>query len=182
MSVKITSKAQMYRMLARGDFGNAMPTFLDLDDALSSGVTPLGVRSLCVGDPTRLYWVPREELVGKMKEAGIYGRPNLMFYSTDYGMESSRRIQGELTREAGGLYFYYSHMHQPMRVALEQDGHHARGLAVNLLLRQHVDPGGIDWLHELLDRYPGCVIEFTSYWHPVGTFNETTLIWEVRHY
>lgn len=180
--MKIRTKRQMYQMLSAGRFGCTMPTFLNLEHALDSGVTPLGVRSLRIGDPVRLYWVPREKLVGELKRCGAYGRQDLIYYSTDYGAEDSRRVQGELCRLPGGIYFYHTFVHQPMRVALEQDGRHAHGLRAEMLLREHVDEGPREWLYELLDTYPGCTVEFTSHRHPVGTLNQTIIIWEVRHY
>jgi len=180
--MKITNKRQMYQMMAVGAFGNVMPTWLTLDAALASDAPFLGVRSLTVNDPVRLYWIRREDLREKMESAGILGRQDLIFSSTDYGMEADRIIQGEVTRGPWGLYFRHSFAPAPMRVAFEQDNRHATGLEAEMLLRRHVDPHGVDWLMELLHEYENPVVEFTTYRNPVGTLHQQTLIWEVRHY
>jgi hypothetical protein len=175
----------MYRRLAAGEFGNTMQVFDGLDQALSSGISPLGVRCLNPGDPLKIYWCPRENLLSELRKHGAEFRHDLVFYSTDYGLERDRIVQGELCRSSNGINFFYSLAHLPMRVALEQSGVHLSGLNAQRTLQWYVqrsDPSGYDWLMSLLDLYPDHVIEFTTYRKPIGTHPARTLIWEVRLY
>lgn len=181
----VRTKLDMYRRLLAGEFGNTMQVFDSLNHALASGVTPLGVRSLNPSDPIRIYWCPRLKLRRELERAGASYRKDLVFYSTDYGLESDRIVQGELKRDERGLCFYYSRLHFPMRIALEKDGRQTYGLTAEMTLRHFVrdnDPDGYDWLLHLLDEYRDHVVEFTTYRRRVGTHPAKTLIWECRLY
>ncbi len=181
--MRITNKRQMYAMMARGDFGNHMPFWLQLDQ-VPRDVKTVGIRSLRPNHPLRYPRVPRGELEAlvwaKLRDRLWAG--DLLFSSTDYGVEEYRTIQGELMRTPSGLYFYHAFYPAYMREALERDGRHAYGIKVNRILERYVDASGIDHLHALLDEYDGCVVEFTAFRIPVGTLRTPTLIWEVRHY
>lgn len=181
MDARISTKRSMYRHLAAGHFGNYMPCWLTLEEAEQQDLETIGARSYDVGDPIRLYRLPRATMRQELSKRGALGR-DLIFYTTDYGLEAWRVIQGELMRDSGGLQLRYTFRAEPMRVALEMDERHASGLTALMLLRQHVDPQGVDALMELLDEYDGAVVEFTSYRAPVGAFRHRTIIWEVRHY
>lgn len=177
----IATKRQMYRAMTEGRFGNCMPVYTTLVAAMASPHDWIGVRSLNVGDPVRLYHVWRPTLQVALAAKNAHRRTDLIFSQAD-NPDCERKIQGELTRNHLGLHFKYTHRQEAMRIALELDSHWASGFVAKRLLERYVDPAGIDNLKELLDKWPDHVIEFTEYAVPVGTHPATTLIWEVRRY
>lgn len=103
-------------------------------------------------------------------------------------------IQGELLRDAGrywprngefGLHLTYSTLPMRMREAMRADPPRAWRLEAKMLLQQHLDPYSYDEIMELLDLYPGHIIEFTCCKRPVGSManrGRNTIVWEVRKY
>lgn len=110
------------------------------------------------------------------------------------GVENTITIQGEIFRTPDqrtgyvpsegpcGLQLFYSHLPLPQRQALQKDGRTAYGIMADILLRRYLDPGDREWLLELLDEYPGHVVEFSSYGRRWGTEMKRTVIWECRLY
>ena len=49
-----------------------------------------------------------------------------------------------------------------------------------MLLHHHCDASSFDDLMELLDTYPGAVIEFSTYPFAVGRMNRNMIVWEIR--
>lgn len=182
-SVKITNKAQMYELLSAGRFGNHIRVWYTLDEALASGYTGLvSIRSLQVTHPVRLYHNPMEKLAEIV--AGLPSsvtERGLVFFEAP--PDAKRTIQGELTRLDSGYYLYYSRDCSPMRIALEKDGKHAYGLAAKLILQHYLEPSDYDALQDLLDDFPGAVIEFSATSVPIGVIpHRKMVVWEVRHY
>lgn len=92
-------------------------------------------------------------------------------------------LNAEVSLTPAGLYVFGSTEPGHMRPSLAASGQHHFGLAANQLLRSRLCPGGYDWLMELLDGYPGHVVELTALnrtwgWHPGGR----TVFWEVRNF
>ncbi|MBD3404679.1 MAG: hypothetical protein GF411_00920 [Candidatus Lokiarchaeota archaeon] len=177
--MKITSKNQMYRMSDKGLFGNRFRSWDSWKEVVDSGFRGLlSVRSFEIWNPIRIYEKSFHYVSGRM-ETDLKGR-KLKFYEAT--PVESRVIQGELMELPGGLYFRHTFAKRPMREAFEIQDLIATGVNALMVLKNHVDPVSFDELRELLDKYPGCVVEFTEFKIPVGVFNRTMVVWEVRHY
>lgn len=173
----------MYSMLMGGRFGNFVRAWDSLPEVLASDYRGLvSLRSRERSNPVRLYHVPVDAL-----EATVGAQPQASraagFVFSESPPDHKRSIQGELMRDEAGYYLHYSFAPEPMRIALEQDGRHARGLQAKLILEKYLEPSDYDALQDLLDEYPGAVIEFTGFTVPVGVIpHRKMVVWEVRHY
>lgn len=184
--VEIKTKKQMYELLFRGAFGNRVRMWNTLPEVFDSGYTGLvSMRSRQVSNPVRKYHCTLEtleEIVSKLdKRIRDIG---LVF--SEAPPDHKRTIQGEV---AIGLQYYhgltlrYSYYPMPMRIAFDHDDRHATGSTALAILRYHLWPQDFDNLMELLEKYPGHVVEFTGVSVPVGIIpNSGNLIWEVRKY
>lgn len=180
MNTLIKNKKQMYAALKRGDFGNTVNHWDSLEQMISDPYSgDVGCRCLEINEPWRLYCLPKCDLLDELGRRGRDGT-GLEFYESP--PDDFRRIQGEVMKGPGGLYFRYTFNRGPMRTALEAEERHARGLEAEMLLKRYSDPGCYDWIQELLTRYEEHVVEFTSYACPVGILRQTWIIWEVRLY
>lgn len=179
----ITNKRRMYKLLMAGKLGNFAQVWGSLDEALSSGYTGIfSIRSLETSNPIRRYHVPYEELQATY-DAIPADRKSAGMTFCQAPPDDKRTIQGELMRDVGGLYFFYSTLPLVMRDALDQDGKHARGLQAKMLLQHYLEPVDYDMLMDLLDEYPDHVIEFSAFTVPVGVMpHRRTIIWEIRKY
>jgi hypothetical protein len=91
-------------------------------------------------------------------------------------------LQGELMHSGKGLYLTGSYEKTDMRSAMKK-AWNAGGLRVNSILKHLASPVSYDMLMELLDRYPGHVVEFGIYDCFLGWGRgHNTVIWEVRNY
>lgn len=179
----IRTKAQMYSLLLGGRFGNFVRAWDTLPEVLSSGYRGLvSLRSRERSNPIRLYHIPIDDLEATVaKQTDAQRAAGFVF--SEAPPDHKRTIQGELMRDEAGYYLHYSFSPEPMRIALEQDGQHARGLAAKLLLEHYLEPSDYDALQDLLDAHPGAVIEFTGFTVPVGVIpHRKMVVWEVRNY
>lgn len=191
----VLSKADFVRRYQAGEFGNASPTWSNLDAFISMGAnlgrkrgwpefTPsrewperFHLRNRVAGGATHynLYW---SECVSKWNEQ----KDKKGWYASQMCPHDKGTIQGEVLRTEEGLYLYYTSARKPMREALAEGGKEARGIIAVSLLRHYLCPNSYEWLEVLLDRYPDHAVEFTSFevqWGTLLGFN--TVFWEVRH-
>ena len=90
-------------------------------------------------------------------------------------------IQGEIQRDQGGLYLFYSDLKGHMRPSLKKKPMEASGLVAKSLIEQAVpDHAGVIW--DLLEEYPDHVIEFSCFSRGVGQLGWPLIVWEVRAY
>jgi len=177
--MQIKNKRQMYDLLQAGRFGNIARQWNSLDDLDASGYEGLvSMRSREISNPVRLYHVPKHEMRTAVANLTDAQRMSGLVFS-EAPPDHERTIQGEYD----GHCLTYSFAPLPMRLAFDQQRLDERGLAARMTLRRHLEPGDFDWLHELLDEFPGSVIEFTAFRVPVGVLpGSKMLVWEVRHY
>ena len=83
-------------------------------------------------------------------------------------------VQGEFD----GVHGRVTYVNKPMRPALEESQVHFH--RVNLL--GHVGPRYYSELMEIVEMFPGHVIEFAIYDTPLGKLQRHMIIWEVRMY
>ena len=177
----VNSKADFVKRYKKGEFGNASPSWDSIDDFLTSRADPsqpYHLRNRVKGGPT-FYDVDGDYVRQFRKDHGA--SPN--FYISSMAPTAKTVIQGEVMQSPEGLYLYYTHVKKPMRDALKEWSRGVNGLIACKLLELYLNPKDLDWLKILLDRYPGHVVEFSTYSIEWGTLlGYNTVFWEVRQY
>lgn len=187
----VLTKADFVRRYQEGEFGNRSPTWDTVDDLLRLS------RGLAVGETVPGLFHLRNRVAGGVTYydqrwsecvARWIDQPDRRgWYASQMvppDVERTLRLQGEVCRSEEGLALYYSTVAKPMRVALTEKAEQVYGTLALLHLRRALCPHSLEWLMELLDRYPDHVVEFSSYDKPWGTLYPlyNTLTWEVRAY
>lgn len=177
---RLDTKRKMYEHYYAGRLGNKPRTWkrtIDLIDSDYRGL--ISIRSLQISNPVRKYHVPYESFQSVLRELhrlnGIEPEDLTFVEAPD---DTARSIQGEYD----GYHLTYSFEPLPMRLAMDKDTRHARGVFASVLLKVHLDPVDYDWLQELLVLYPDHTIEFSGFTKPVGELKTKMLVWEVRAY
>jgi hypothetical protein len=181
MTETVRNKAQMYRMLARGDFGNTVPQWFTVAEFLEDDppFAEYGVRSLAPGKRCD-YHVAKADVPALCREWPPDSRGfNVSPMLESYG--AHRVFQGQARRFDDGLHLWYSLADLPSRVALQEHGDYVVGLRAKMLVEHFCDPSSAADLFDLLDDYPGHVVEFSTCDRNVGRVpNRNTVVWEVR--
>lgn len=176
----IATKREFYRLWRAGLLGNRPRTFdtaRELRRAVAQGFRgTVSARA----DNVRS-WKTRYRLTPDEALALAAQQPGLTF--NESAPDEVLLIQGEVHRGVGGLYLRYDttpnlKMKEAMARAKDAWRLHAQGL-----LRQRMAPSSYDDVMELLDEYPGHVVEFSTHGVTCGDCpHRNTLIWEVRAY
>lgn len=177
----IDTKAKMYRELARGAFGNHMRSWERIQEIEACGYRGLvTIRSRDISNPLRKYYNRVEDLRDVLAQHKVT-EADVAFQEVP---PDERDIQGEVMHRFNdcGLALYWTNVHGAMRTALERWSANANGLEAKLRLQQYLDPADYDWLMELLDVYPGHVIEFSNHVRRTGTLHRRMVVWEIRKY
>jgi len=180
--MRIESKTQMYELYHAGKFGNMLQAWRTLDEYLESGYDkPVVLRYR--GDHGGA-WCAYGVEPGKVEETleTWKGARRGLVTVNEFADDSLLTLQGEVSREACGLYARLSEVPKPMRQALSECQCHLTGLAAKLKLQAAMDPASWENLNELLDDYAGAVVEFSTWSKSVGNLKRNTVFWEVRHY
>lgn len=180
---RVRTKQQMYRMLLEGCFGNRFRIWTSAEElrrAVAEGYDWLiGVR--CADTPGAPYYhhlSPEEGIALGASLERLGHRPVYYEASPDQWIV----LQGEVSREVGGLYLRYSTLKTHMRAALKQD-RHVMGVEARLILDHALSPASREDFEMLFQTYVDHVVEFTAYAVPVGDLpGRTACVWEVRAY
>lgn len=185
----VLTKKDFVRRYAEGEFGNCSPTWNTLEDWLREVPNTrdhfhrkFHIRNQIPGGST-YYNLSVINVFGTWNELRQSGVNESTLYISEMCPTEKTLIQGEVMRSIHGLCLYYSTIAKPMREALKEKSREATGIMASCLLKTYLCPNSLDWLHILLDRYPGHVVEFTTLstcWGTLPNFN--TLFWEVRSY
>ena len=104
-------------------------------------------------------------------------------YISEMAPTDRTTLQGEIQQTDRGTELYGTNVRLPMRDALRLSAFTLTGLQAVSSLVRYCDANSLEWINILLARYPGHVIEFSSYNRSWGTVpNRNTVIWEVRLY
>lgn len=173
----VNSKIDMYRRLEAGEFGPNFPTWRTraaLTEAAPSGI--MVRRSLGKSAVPILEYQSWEVALGDLIEGQYIINPKIL---------TGRGIQGEIWEDVGGLWLEYSTRNDLiLRDAFRAERIAVGGMVARGLLKEHLLPASYSDVWELLDLYPGHVIEF-SVCSPTACPNHVgrnALIWEVRNY
>lgn len=189
----VLNKHDFVKRYKVGHFGNASPTW---DNYQQWFLDPRGcrpglfhIRNRIAGGDTwyDVHWEDMDVTWGIARNR--VGERNL--YISEMAPHEHNLIQGEVVQGpiAGAatrhLYIWYSRqVGVPMREALRgPEKAEAGGIIATTLLRTLMCPNSWDWLNQLLDNFPGHVVEFSTFgvdWGTISNFN--TCFWEVRGY
>lgn len=182
MPAPICTKRRFYALWHEGRLGNRPHAWNALVQVFADGWRkPVGIRTLGRTGGKVMYRCPIERLAEVV--ASWPGTPTF----TEPMPDTQRTIQGEVTRNEGGLELTYQlgadENGLPMMREAMKHPLRATGLVALEILRHFLWPSSFDDLMELLDLYPDHVIEFGAHDVAVGVLPcRNTVVWEVRHY
>lgn len=185
MTRSVLTKTDFVKRYAAGEFGNASPTWNNLQEWIKQNGRRFGhlfhVRNRIAGGKT-WYNVPYYRLDEVWKVAcNLY--PSDLLYISAMAPTELTLIQGEVQEGLWGLDLYYTQVKKPMRDALKEWSRQVNGVTAQYLLQKYLCPNSYEWLSRLLETYPAHVVEFSSYsteWGTIPGYN--TVFWEVRLY
>lgn len=182
--MQIKTKSEMKSLLNQGRFGNMLQSWNSLDDFLASSYSgQVTMRySGSGGGAWCEYNVPRSHVEERVNKWISEGADRSRIYFNMSAPDDLLLIQGEVMRCEWGLYLCYSTLKKPMRIALTEKCSHSYFLSAQLTLKHFLDAASYENIINLLDEYPDCVIEFSTFDSPVGNLGWNTIVWEVRHY
>lgn len=180
----VMTKVDMYRRWAAGEFGNAWPSYDDLELAISAHPgAEFMIRYMVPGSRWcrgNLRAMEARAVAQEFEQQGA-GRKLMRF--SPMAPDEAIVLQGEILSAPGGWWLYYSTVKKAMRVALAEKPQHAQGIVARAMLKEVMDPASYEDLCELLDSYDHHVIEFSTYSRELGTcLGRNTIFWEVRRY
>jgi len=180
--VKITSKAEFFRLWEAGVLGNRTNLWRDAKDAYASMAPEIGFRQIGKAGGGAWEKVPREDVFKTAERWTELGRTFIM---DDGCPDWCRRLQGEICRTYRGLEGFLDTVNRlPMRPAIAA-GHmkSVSGSTILFLLDRFMDPSSRDDLDSILELYPDATVEFSCFGVDVGVFpGRNTIFWEVRNY
>ncbi len=183
MSEPVLNKADMYRRIATGEFGNVLPKWYDFDAWCVEANPRAG--QLWGVQHTKIAGFPGTRLnvdsmnVLAVVDGGDFRGENYCI-STMIHQHGNVLWEGDVTREyisgnfapAGGSW--RRHMLKPRLIS---------GSAARLVLRSLLNENSFDDLETLLDNYPDHVVELTALDCCYGTVpHRNGIVWEVRRY
>lgn len=181
MEAAPTTKRNFIQRYMRGEFGNRLRTWANLDELAKSGFTGLvNLRSKTSGS-NFYHGIPAGEVLGAWR----WSDPPTAFHFNEAAPDDRLVLQGDVSVVIGGLMLVYDTtpgltMRQAITDGLPQ---HAFKTVATALLRKHLFPTSLDDIYELLELYDGAVVEFSAYDVAVGDCRgRNAVIWEVRNY
>ncbi len=182
MTEPITSKSQMYDLLAAGRLGNTIRSFHSVDEWEVRGPewnSPLwGVRSLMAGDPRAKLDVPTDVVADYCRsEFGAGG------FNITPMVDRWLVWRGEVWDTPNGLECHgvYGLRELKWRPAMSGHAVTTRGSAARALLRHVLNENSHDDLMCLLGEYPDHCVELTAMDRCYGTVpHRNACVWEVR--
>ena len=171
--VVLDTKRKFYDVQAKGSTGNTLYVWHTVEDWRASGYAgPVALRSTVPGGKFMPYMT-----LAAIRRTFVAGQHMICAHAPDNYLT----MQAEVQRSISYLDLHYSTVPGlTMREALPKYGKHASGLTALLLLRHHCDAASYDDLWELLDMYPGAVVEFSTYPFALGLYDRNMIVWEVR--
>jgi hypothetical protein len=181
----VLNKRDFARRYKLGEFGNGSPTYDTLERFLNdfefNKSMLFHLRNRIAGGVTH-YYTPAQEIQA-LWESKQYRDQWYCSAMVPKEIEETLLLQGEVQETPLGLYLYFSRIAKPMREALRVKSEEKCGIIALCLLKAAMCWNSYSWLRVLLDRYPGHVVEFSSFckqWGTVPGYN--SIFWEVRLY
>ncbi len=182
----VLDKADMYRRLAAGEFGNTIPQYFDYAEWIASDPafgSLWGVRTLTPGGPCRLNCPAAE--VGDTITRFHPHKPNISMM-----VESHSHVTAwiEVCDVWSGERIVRVHEYpktpgETWRNTQPFKAKDYTGVAGRLLLSKHLNWNSYEDLCILLEEYPGHVVELSALERCYGTVpHRNAIVWEVRKY
>jgi hypothetical protein len=184
MCKPVLTKKDMVRRYRMNEFGNHSPTWETCAEFVQHRhVDPeqlCHLRNRTAGGPTyyNVRYCDIPTLWHKQANMGNW-------YCSFMCPHEYNLIQGEVQQGIFGLDLHYSLIvGKPMREALAEDARNAFGLRAKGIMEFFLkNPNDLEWLYELLRKFPDHVVEFTTLSIQWGTLpGYSTLFWEVRSF
>jgi len=180
--MKITSKAEFFRLWEEGSLGNRTNLWRSPQDAFDSKAPFIGFRQIGSAGGGAWERCSRDRVFETCERWTKSGRNFMM----DDGCPDYKRVlQGEVCRTYRGFEATLDlSCRYPMRVAFAKGCMRPyQGIVALSIIRAFMDECSQEDLWELLDKYPDATIEFTTFSVDVGVFpNRNTLLWETRDF
>lgn len=183
----VTSKQEMYRLLAAGAFGNTIPQFFDIDEwersADGARYAVWGVRTQVPGGPCRLN-CPREEVreTAERPEYQVAGINISMMIDAAFTVT----LWADIFDSPTGLLVYGVECPPPggsWRALMPTRGRHYEGVSARMLLRRHLNPNSLADVEAVFERWPGHVLELSAVEGCIGVVpHRNHVVWELRNY
>lgn len=191
MNHPILDKAEMYRRLTAGEFGNTVTQFFSVQDWQASGDDRRfkfwGVRSGRVSaHPACRLYCPAEEVpeyvakhfpdgpnISMMVDAVATVTAWLEIWDSPIGLV----VEGTEWPDVAGGWNWRNSMKDPKRSKRWE------GVAAKLVLQRHLNANSLDDALELFERYPGHVLEVSALDRCLGSIpHRNHVVWELRKY
>jgi hypothetical protein len=190
--MNVLTKRQNFQLWQSGAFGNKLRAWRTIGEWRASGFSGLvALRSLQPGGggPCRYNLAP-VDVPHVVREWTTHGVAYDQIMVNEMASDGSILLQGEYLNDIYVIdgeprwgYFLHSRARVAMRGALAIVPAIAWGLRADLMLREAMTPSSYDGWRELLDRYPGHVLEVSIYDRCLGDIpNRNALVWEIRRY
>jgi hypothetical protein len=179
----VRTKQDFYRRWRGMEFGNRNHSFDTIDEVMKCKLPgPFAIRYKIPGSKWMRYHIPKAELRAVADGFVAQGARRELLEFSDMQRDEYIVLQGEAQRDHRGLCLFVSQDKLPMRQALLSAKQYFSPRAERVL-EWACDAASVDCIRDLLDQYPGHVVEFSAYSRKVGVIpNRNTLIWEVRAY
>lgn len=185
----IKDKEYFLNLWTLGLIGNRLRAWSNVTELLNDPNPPalVNMRSHDPKDPRErssktVYGIRFQDVCKEVYAKHCDGVDIARLYFNEPAPDEVLKIQGYLARGAGEYILDYS---TAVNVKMQQAMQHPKKLSglssVTALLRKYMDPTSFVEVFELLDEYPDCVVEFSTYGQDCGILpGRNTLIWEVR--
>lgn len=187
MSEVIATKKRMYELLAAGRLGNTTRQWFDLDvwqaSAEASRYEWWGVRTLTPGGPCRLN-CPAHEVPKTYSEFAAAGHQSNISLMLDRVCRVT--LWCDIWESPTGLVVYGIEcppVGGSWRALMPSHGKHWFGLSARMLLKKHLNANSYDDAMDLLEKYPGHVLELSATDTLIGILpGRSAIHWELRNY
>lgn len=187
--MRIGDKRTMYELLTSGRLGNTNPSWPDCqswrDDPRAKFCQSWGVRSSThAGDRRTAMYVPTHLVKDHARRFGDDAYNLSPMIDTFLTVTAMLEVHDS---DAGLVVGCVAHPPKgiPWRWAMSSRGcfFEEEGVTARMLLRRFLNPNSLDDLYQLLEAYPGHVVELSATEQEYGTHpGRNAVVWEVRDY
>jgi len=186
--VPVTTKSDMYRRLAAGEFGNMIPQYFNVHDWIESGdadrYAMWGVRSQIPGGPCRLN-CPTADVMGT---AYSFHCPFNISCMVDkvatvtawlevWDSPTGLVVEGIEYPDTAGGWTWRNSMPDPTKRKKWE------GISARMVMKRHLNENSLEDVWELVEKFPDHVSEFSTLERWFGTVpNRNHIVWECRKY
>lgn len=187
----IGTKKLNYQLCHAGAYGNRVRQWESLEAWRASGfLEPVAMRTaLQAGGGPKAFNVQPADVELQAHKWMLQGISRECIRLSEM-VDGLRILQGQYLNdvyvqdgEARWGYFWCTFATGAMPIAFKKESRTAFGLRADLLIRSAMTPSSYSDWRELLERYPGHVLEFSVWESCVGDIpGRNAIVWEIRRY